>query len=79
MERGDGEWEGRGTMASEEEPKKDEGSPKKTSDGEAFRRAMLAMEDRCPQCGGELDTGWECNDCGYDARSDAIDEREKRK
>lgn len=23
--------------------------------------------DVCPKCGGELDTGWECNDCGYDA------------
>lgn len=24
-------------------------------------------EDVCPKCGGALDTGWECNDCGYDA------------
>lgn len=24
--------------------------------------------DLCPQCGGELDTGWECNKCGYDAK-----------
>lgn len=23
--------------------------------------------DICPECGGELDTGWECNDCGFDA------------
>lgn len=23
--------------------------------------------DMCPKCGGELDTGWECNLCGYDA------------
>lgn len=23
--------------------------------------------DKCPKCGGELDTGWECNDCGFDA------------
>ena len=22
----------------------------------------------CPTCGGELDTGWECNDCGRDWR-----------
>lgn len=27
----------------------------------------LAKNDTCPQCLGELDTGWECNDCGYDA------------
>jgi hypothetical protein len=24
--------------------------------------------DQCPVCPGELDTGWECNDCGFDAR-----------
>ena len=24
-------------------------------------------KDICPKCGGELDTGWECNDCGFDA------------
>lgn len=23
--------------------------------------------DRCPHCDGELDTGWECLNCGYDA------------
>lgn len=23
--------------------------------------------ETCPKCGGELDTGWECNSCGYDA------------
>lgn len=28
----------------------------------------LVEEDVCPKCLGELDTGWECNDCGYDAR-----------
>lgn len=27
-----------------------------------------ARQDICPKCGGELDTGWECNDCGCDAR-----------
>ena len=51
--------------------------------GEAFRRRRVAMTDEpiseplstalaagdtCPRCLGELDTGWECNDCGYDAR-----------
>lgn len=24
--------------------------------------------DNCLDCGGELDTGWECNDCGKDWR-----------
>jgi hypothetical protein len=29
----------------------------------------LAAGDDCPRClVGELDTGWECNHCGYDAR-----------
>lgn len=25
-------------------------------------------QDQCPRCGGELDTGWECNLCEYDAK-----------
>lgn len=29
---------------------------------------VLVEEDVCPKCLGELDTGWECNSCGYDAR-----------
>jgi hypothetical protein len=29
-------------------------------------RAMVE-DDVCPRCLGELDTGWECNDCCYDA------------
>lgn len=28
----------------------------------------LAENDVCPRCGGELDTGWECNSCKFDAR-----------
>lgn len=28
----------------------------------------LLLEDKCPMCLGELDTGWECNDCDYDAK-----------
>lgn len=47
----------------------------------ALRRAC-AREDICPECGGELDTGWECNDCKYDARDEAYPpeqrERDKR-
>lgn len=27
----------------------------------------LIKEDTCPRCLGELDTGWECYQCGYDA------------
>jgi hypothetical protein len=23
-------------------------------------------DEKCLVCGGELDTGWECNDCGWD-------------
>lgn len=30
-------------------------------------REALVSSDRCPECGGELDTGWECIKCGYDA------------
>ena len=27
----------------------------------------LVAQDKCPRCRGELDTGWECTACGYDA------------
>jgi hypothetical protein len=27
----------------------------------------LLANDLCPECLGDLDTGWECNKCGYDA------------
>ncbi len=35
---------------------------------------MLVAEDRCPACLGELDTGWECNDCDFDAQHFALKE-----
>ena len=31
-----------------------------------YERDMVAKH-RCPRCRGDLDTGWECTDCGYDA------------
>lgn len=31
-------------------------------------RQRAVERDICPECGGALDTGWECNECGYDAR-----------
>ncbi len=36
---------------------------------EAFtqRDAEIVADDRCPKCNDELDTGWECNQCGFDA------------
>lgn len=27
---------------------------------------LILPDELCLQCGGELDTGWECNDCGWD-------------
>ena len=33
----------------------------------------LVAKDICPRCRGDLDTGWECNDCGYDAQSIALE------
>ena len=33
----------------------------------------LIYDNWCPLCLGELDTGWECNKCGYDARWHIID------
>ena len=40
------------------------------SDLEAHRE--VNMLNRCPKCGGDLDTGWECTACGYDARPDVV-------
>lgn len=37
----------------------------------AVLRRACAREDQCPECGGQLDTGWECNGCGYDAQDEA--------
>ena len=37
----------------------------------------VANNDHCPECGGHLDTGWECNDCGYDAMHLAYTEIDK--
>jgi tRNA(Ile2) C34 agmatinyltransferase TiaS len=38
------------------------------------RRHMI-KNDQCPECRGHLDTGWECNACGYDAQPEL--ERDK--
>ena len=39
--------------------------------------SILVSEDRCPMCLGNLDTGWECNDCRYDAEPWIKDSRER--
>lgn len=31
-------------------------------------RHHAVKNDLCPECGAELDTGWECLRCGFDAR-----------
>jgi len=31
-------------------------------------RRDCVKNGKCPECGGELDTGWECNKCNYDAQ-----------
>lgn len=31
-------------------------------------RINLIAEDICPECRSELDTGWQCNSCGFDAQ-----------
>lgn len=43
---------------------------------EALRK-MCAKNDYCPECSGELDTGFECNECGFDARELAYPEFER--
>jgi hypothetical protein len=34
----------------------------------ATLRKELVRRDLCPECGGQLDTGWECNACQFDAK-----------
>ena len=36
-----------------------------------LRRYVAQVDETCPECGGCLDTGWECNSCGYDAMDEA--------
>jgi len=38
-------------------------------------RKMLVMDNLCPECGDELDTGFECNN--YNCQFDALPEIEK--
>ena len=38
----------------------------------AIHRWHRVKNDACPVCGGELDTGWECNVCGRDWREMAL-------
>jgi hypothetical protein len=30
--------------------------------------SIIVSADRCPMCLGDLDTAWECKECGYDAK-----------
>ena len=32
-----------------------------------IREHWISERDECPECGGELDTGYECNKCQFDA------------
>jgi len=50
------------TRSATEMPR--ESNPRNLSDAAV---KILIEEDHCPMCLGELDTGWECNECNYDA------------
>lgn len=43
---------------------------------EQFAKAMVD-EMWCPRCLGELDTGWECNNCDFDGLKLATGQREE--
>ena len=47
-------------------PRKEQGAPQADFD------PSRVADDKCPVCPGELDTGWECNSCGFDARLIAL-------
>lgn len=45
-----------------------------------YRVKIVNEAHKCPECGTDLDTGWECTEyrsCGYDARSIAYPEGRK--
>lgn len=42
--------------------------------GELEAHRKVNALNRCPQCNGDLDTGWECTACGYDASSHVVSE-----
>jgi len=44
------------------------GLPQSVIDALLHVAEIAVNRDECPKCGGELDTGWECNDCGFDAK-----------
>ncbi|WP_155755370.1 hypothetical protein [Burkholderia multivorans] len=33
---------------------------------QALRRHMMRHDITCPECGGQMDVGYECNSCGFD-------------
>lgn len=45
----------------------------------AEMREAYIVNERCPECGGDLDTGWECNTCEFDARPEALEIHERSK
>lgn len=36
----------------------------------AVRRELVRRYEKCPDCGRDLDTGFECIDCGYQAHKE---------
>ena len=44
---------------------------------EAVRKHYVRELDLCPECGSDLDTGWECVECDYDAEHLGYTEQEK--
>lgn len=41
-------------------------------------RRVTAANGKCPECGNDLDTGWECDNCGFDARPEAYSDSQRR-
>lgn len=45
-----------------------------------YRVKVVTEVNKCPECGADLDTGWECMNyrkCGYDARPIAYPQSRK--
>jgi hypothetical protein len=44
----------------------------------AIRRELVRRYDRCPNCGRDLDTGFECTGCDYQAHAEFLSATDKR-
>ena len=43
----------------------------------ALRRHLMKHDGLCPECGGDLAVGYECNECDFDGYEEMRDQEKK--